>query len=107
MFLLRNRARKAELRHVSCERLMKKGVPPKSAAAEAVGEVEVDARVWDAKVSEVAGMLAAGVEPQPTSETHGGNMSTKDLHLALEIKEVGDQKCLFTKTLPLLLLGLI
>ncbi len=80
-------ARKAELRHALSERLVEKGVLPKSAAAEAESETEVEAPMVDAKVVEVAGVLAAGVEPDLTSETRG-NMSTEDLRLALKIKEV-------------------
>lgn len=56
-------------------------MPPKS--AEAVSEAEVDA-----PMSEVAGVVAAGVKPKPTSKTYGGNMSTEDPCLALKIKTV-------------------
>ncbi len=46
-------ARKTELRHALSERLVEKGVLPKSAAAEAGSETEVEAPMVDAKAVEV------------------------------------------------------
>lgn len=59
-------------------------------------------RVLDAKVAEVAGAFATGVEPQTTSETVVVNMSTEGLHLALEIKKVETRSvCSPKRRLPL------
>lgn len=44
---------------------------PKSVPTEAVSEVKVDALMADAKAAEVAGVLNAGVEPDPIAEIHG------------------------------------
>lgn len=80
-------ARRAELRHALSEKLVEKGVLPKSAMAETVREAEVNVSMANVKAAEVAGMLASGMEPDPTSETRG-SLSTEDLRLALKMKEV-------------------
>ncbi|KAK0136914.1 hypothetical protein N1851_026936 [Merluccius polli] len=86
-------ARKPELKQLLCAKLVEQGVLPKPAvkAADAAAAVDTagDAPVADVKVAEVATMLAAGVEPGPvTDPLVGGGMTTEDLRIALQIKEV-------------------
>lgn len=82
---VRNRARKAELRHVSSVRLMKNGVP----TAEAVSEAEVGARVcrmpkWR-RLLPCSPLVRSLKRPLRLVVV---NMSTEGLHLALKIKKV-------------------
>lgn len=75
-------AQKAALRHDLGEMLVEKGVL--SAQSVTAVEAEAAAQAADTKVTEVAGALAAGVEPEPSSDPHFGR-STEDLRLALRI----------------------
>ena len=80
-------ARKAELKQLICAELVEQGVLPKAADA-AAGDTASDAPMAEVKVAEAAGMFAAGVELGPVTDPLMGTMTTEDLRIALQIKEV-------------------
>ena len=54
----------------------------------AAGDTASDAPMAEVKVAEAAGMFAAGVELGPVTDPLMGTMTTEDLRIALQIKEV-------------------
>ena len=70
-----------------CAELVEQGVLPKGADA-AAGDTASDAPMAEVKVAEAAGMFAAGVELGPVTDPLMGTMTTEDLRIALQIKEV-------------------
>ncbi|KAK0145445.1 Retrovirus-related Pol polyprotein from transposon 297 [Merluccius polli] len=84
-------ARKAEIKHLLCAKLVEQGILPNPAAdvAEGVaGDEASDAPMAELKAAEAASMLAAGVKLGPVTDPVMGNLTTEDLRLALQIKEV-------------------
>lgn len=85
--------RKAELKQLLWSKLVEQGVLPRPAGdgtdTAAAGDAAGDALEADVKAAEVAAMLAPGVEPGPVTDSlMGGGMTTEDLRIALQIKEV-------------------
>ncbi|KAG7471602.1 hypothetical protein JOB18_022732 [Solea senegalensis] len=84
--------RKAELKQLLWSKLVEQGVLPRpagDATDAAAGDAAGDALEADVKAAEVAAMLTPGVEPGPVTDSlMGGGMTTEDLHIALQIKEV-------------------
>ena len=84
-------AKKAELRQLLCAKLVEQGAlpnPAADAAEAAAGDETGDAPIAEVKAAEAAGMLAAGVELRSIIDPDMGKMTTEDLRLALQIKEV-------------------
>ena len=81
-------AKKAELKQLLCAELVEQGVLPKPDAVAAADDTASDAPMAEVKVAEAAGMLAAGVALEPATDPLMGNMTTEDLRIALQIKEV-------------------
>ena len=76
-------ARKAELKRILCEELVERGVLPKLS-----GDTAAEAPVAEVRAAEAAGMRAASVEPGLVTGSFVEKMTTEDLRLALQIKEV-------------------
>lgn len=82
-------ANKGEIKRLLCAELVEQGIIPEPATDVAVaGGAAGDAPMADVKAAGAAGMLATGVGLEPVIDPVMGNMTTEDLRIALQIKEV-------------------